>query len=160
MSQPRLPWWKGERGEWWVAGQAALIAALALAPTAWSWTAPSRGLWRGFGGLLILAGLAYAARAVIELGHNLTAFPRPRRNGFLVQTGLYAQVRHPIYGGLIIAAFGWSLWRGSGLHVGLAAALAVYVLAKAGREEAFLAARFPEYEAYRARTKRLVPRVF
>jgi protein-S-isoprenylcysteine O-methyltransferase Ste14 len=160
MSQPRRPWWKGERGEWWVAGQAVLIAGLALAPTAWTWTAPARDLWRGLGGLLILVGLVYAGRALAELGPNLTAFPRPRRTGVLVQTGIYAQVRHPIYGGLIIAAFGWALWRGSGLHVGLAAALAVYIIAKARREEAFLAARFPEYAAYRARTKRLFPRIF
>lgn len=157
MSRQRAPWWKGERGEWWVAGQAALIVALAWAPAAWGWAGHSRALWRGLGGLLILAGLGIAARAGIALGSNLTAFPKPRHDGFLVQSGIYARARHPIYGGLILVAFGWSLWLRSGLHLGLALVLALYMLAKARREEAFLAARFPEYAAYQQRTKRLLP---
>jgi protein-S-isoprenylcysteine O-methyltransferase Ste14 len=48
----------------------------------------------------------------------------------------------------------------SGLHLVLVALLAAYVHAKARREEAFLEDRFPEYASYRARTPRLIPRIF
>ena len=157
---PRPPWWKGTRGEWWVAGQGILLAAVAVAPAAWRWNAPSHTVWAALGAALIIAGLGLAVPAIIELGPNLTALPRPRRKGVLVQTGVYAEARHPIYGGLIIAAAGWALWRTSGLHLLLGGALAIYLNAKALHEEVLLRERFPEYDAYRARTKRLIPRVF
>lgn len=156
----RQPWWKGTRGEWWVAGQGILFAAILATPPAWQWSAPPSAAWRWMGIVLMVAGLALAGRALLDLGSNLTALPRPRATGSLVRTGIYAHARHPIYGGLMVAAAGFALWRASGLHLLLAAALALYMLAKARREEAFLAERFPDYEAYRARTKRLIPRVF
>ncbi|MGQ0569939.1 MAG: methyltransferase family protein [Armatimonadota bacterium] len=156
----RRSWWKGTRGEWWVIGQGVLMAALAVAPAVWRWTAPARALWVTLGVALVLAGIGLAVRAVIELGPNLTALPRPRRRGVLVQTGVYALVRHPIYGGLIIAAGGWALWRASGLHLLLAGVFAVYMNAKSLHEETLLLEVFPEYLAYRQRTKRLIPWLF
>lgn len=42
----------------------------------------------------------------------------------------------------------------------VAAVLAVYMNLKASREERFLIERFPEYASYRARTHRLIPRLF
>jgi protein-S-isoprenylcysteine O-methyltransferase Ste14 len=75
----------------------------------------------------------------------------------LVQTGVYARARHPIYGGLIVAAVGWALWRSSGVHLALAVALALYLDAKARMEERWLLERFPDSAGYRARTRRLLP---
>jgi protein-S-isoprenylcysteine O-methyltransferase Ste14 len=154
------PWWKGERGEWWVIGQGALLLTMALAPVAWPCATAPRGIWQTLGGFMILAGVGLAGRGAVELGPNLTPLPQPRPRGFLVRTGLYAHTRHPIYGGLIIAGFGWALWRSSGLHLALAVALAIYMNAKARHEETRLLARFPEYEDYRRRTRRLIPGVF
>ncbi|MDR7544169.1 MAG: isoprenylcysteine carboxylmethyltransferase family protein [Armatimonadota bacterium] len=156
----RAPWWRGERGEWWVIGQGVLLLAMALAPAAWPCSTAPRVIWQTLGGSLILAGLGVAGRGAVELGPNLTPLPEPRPRGFLVRTGLYAHTRHPIYGGLIIAGVGWALWKGSGLHLVLAVALALYMNAKARCEEGRLLARFPEYEDYRRRTKRLIPGVF
>jgi protein-S-isoprenylcysteine O-methyltransferase Ste14 len=153
-----VPWWRGHRGEWWVVGQGVLIAALALAPAVWTWAGPSRGLWRALGGVLIAAGVTLASTGIVQIGRdNLTALPHPPARATLIQTGIYARVRHPMYGGLIVAALGWALWKTSGLHLILAAALTAYLYAKAGYEESFLAARFPEYQAYRTRTKQLLP---
>jgi protein-S-isoprenylcysteine O-methyltransferase Ste14 len=143
-----------------VAGQIALMTVLALAPDFWRWTAPARDVWRGAGALLILAGVGLGGRAMLELGPNLTSLPYPRREGWLVRTGLYRRVRHPIYGGLIIAAFGWALWRVSALHVLLAAVLTLYITAKSNYEERHLLARFPEYAVYRQTTRRFIPGVF
>jgi len=95
-----------------------------------------------------------------DLGPNLSPLPRPRRDAVLVTTGAFAHTRHPIYGGMIIAAVGWALWRGSGLHLLLAAVLAVYMSAKASHEEELLRARFDAYAAYRERTRRLIPWIY
>jgi protein-S-isoprenylcysteine O-methyltransferase Ste14 len=153
----RQPWWRGPRGEWWVAGQTALILALVLARPGWTWGGPPRRILAAIGAGLILAGLAYAATAVRALGPSLSPFPRPPRRAVLVQTGVYARARHPIYGGLIVAAVGWALWRSSGVHLALAVALALYLDAKARMEERWLLERFPDYAGYRARTRRLLP---
>ena len=158
--KPRAPWWKGTRGEWWVVGQGVLMPAVVFAPPVWRWVAPGRALWVALGVALVALGLGLAARAMRDLGPNLSPLPRPRRDAVLVTTGAFVRARHPIYGGMIIAALGWALWRGSGLHLLLAAILAVYMSAKARHEEELLVARFDGYAAYRNRTKRLIPWIF
>jgi protein-S-isoprenylcysteine O-methyltransferase Ste14 len=136
------------------------MAAVVFAPPAWRWTSPGRGLWLALGAALVAIGLGFAVSAMRELGPNLSPFPRPRRDAVLVTTGAFAYARHPIYGGLIVAASGWALWRGSGLHLLLAAVLALYMNAKASHEETLLLARFEGYAAYRAGRKRLIPWIF
>jgi len=152
-------WWKGRRGEWWVVGQLALMAAVVFAPVTWPWTG-TRIPWVVPGALLVAAGLGLAAKGLRDLGPSLSPFPRPHRSATLVQTGVFAHTRHPIYGGLIIASLGWALWRASGLHLLLTVALAAYLRAKGRHEETLLLERFPDYAAYRMRTKRLIPWIF
>lgn len=87
----------------------------------------------------------------------MTPLPRPRDDAALVETGAYALVRHPIYGGLILASFGWGMVRASIVAVILAAALAVFFRMKSTHEERWLEKRYPGYPAYRARTRRFIP---
>ncbi|MDR7421550.1 MAG: isoprenylcysteine carboxylmethyltransferase family protein [Armatimonadota bacterium] len=156
----RPPWWKGARGEWWVAGQGVLLAAIALAPAAWRWSWPAPAAWRIVGAACGLTGAALAWRAIRELGPSLSPFPVPRQQAILVRSSIYARARHPIYGGLIMAAAGWALWRTSGLHLALAAVFAAYMAAKASREERFLLERFPDYAEYRSKTARFIPGLY
>lgn len=97
----------GERGEWYVVGQFALLGLLVLA----LWLTPSYSppwlIWGGWG--LAWAGLLVLLLAAWQLGRNLTALPKPKPNGYLVQTGLYRVVRHPIYCGVLLWAIGSSL---------------------------------------------------
>ena len=106
---------------------------------------------------LLACGVVLAARGVADLGRAMTPLPRPRENAELVQTGAYALVRHPIYGGLILAAFGWALLKASLIAIALAALLVAFFLLKSSREERWLEQRYPEYQAYRARTRRFIP---
>jgi hypothetical protein len=42
---------------------------------------------------------------------QLIAVPQAKKNGTLVESGIFSVVRHPIYSGFSLAAFGWSvLW--------------------------------------------------
>jgi protein-S-isoprenylcysteine O-methyltransferase Ste14 len=76
----------------------------------------------------------------------------------VIDTGPYALVRHPMYGGALLLFVGMPLALGSwwGLLVG---ALIVPVLGwRLLREEAFLAQHLPGYDAYRSRVRyRLAP---
>jgi protein-S-isoprenylcysteine O-methyltransferase Ste14 len=110
--------------------------------------------------VLLLGGGAFAVLGIVGLRENLTPNPRPREGGRLVDTGIYGIVRHPIYTGVIAAAAGWSLLAASLPGLGLAVLLAVFFDTKARREEAWLAAAYPAYPAYRRRVRKLVPFVY
>ncbi|MCU0504183.1 MAG: isoprenylcysteine carboxylmethyltransferase family protein [Chloroflexi bacterium] len=148
----------GPRGEGWVAIQGVLfvvIAASAFLPPAWE--GALRVATVATGAALIVLGGILAVRGQRDLGRSLTVFPRPRGDATLIEAGVYARVRHPIYGGLVLAAFGWGLVGASPVGLALAAVLLGFFALKSTREEAWLADRFPGYPAYRARTKRFVP---
>ncbi len=107
---------------------------------------------------LMVAGGVLIVLGGVQLGSSLTPFPAPRRGGQLSATGVYAHARHPMYGGGILLALGWSLLFASVVGLVLTIALAVFFELKARREEAWLVDRYPEYAAYRDRTpRRLVP---
>ncbi len=158
MTVQPAPWWRGARGEWWVAAQALLLMAAAVAPRAGPRVVPAGSTAAAvIVGLLGLVTIAAGAKA---LGPSLSVLPRPRGDAALVSRGIYGRVRHPIYTGVILLAAAWALNRGSLLHVALALTIAGFFAAKAAREEQWLLERFPEYEEYRNRTKRFVPSVF
>jgi hypothetical protein len=62
--------------------------------------------------------------------------------------------------GGILMSLGNAVWHRRPLGLLGAAALLVFFDAKAGREERWLEQRFPEYPAYRRRTKKLVPGMY
>ncbi len=138
--------------------QALLLVAIGLAGRAGpAWDGPLRIVTGGTGLALLAGGGILALRGSRDLRAALTPLPYPRHDGELIRTGVYAQVRHPIYGGLVVAAVGFGLLTASFVALALAAALFGFFLLKSRREEVWLVARYPEYEAYRNETRRLIP---
>ena len=131
------------------------IGASGLEHPAWSGVAGTAG--EALGAVLICCGGVLSLRGVLDLRENLTVFPKPLPGAQLVESGAYGLVRHPIYGGLILGAVGWGLFRAAPLALLLAFGLAVFFNLKSRREEIWLAEQFDGYDAYRARTKRLLP---
>ncbi len=157
MAPPRLPA-LGPRGEGWFALQLVLFALVAVSASFGpDWFGWFRVATLAAGALLIGAGSVLAIRGVVDLRENLTVFPKPVAGARLVDTGAYAIVRHPIYGGLIVAAFGWGLVGASLPALAAAAFLAAFFELKSRREELWLVERLPGYERYRRRTRKLVP---
>lgn len=149
----------GPRGEGWVAIQGVLLVMVAAA--GWSlgpdWTGVLRFVGIVLGIMGIAAGAMLVVRGILDLGGALTPVPRPRDDAELVETGVYALARHPIYGGLILGSLGWAVIQASLVAVGLAGVLGGFFVLKSAREEAWLASRFAGYPAYRTRTKRFIP---
>jgi protein-S-isoprenylcysteine O-methyltransferase Ste14 len=102
----------GPRGEGWVLIQTALLAGVVVAGLADArWPSdlqvPALVIAIIAGG----AGLLLAASAVATLGRSGSPFPKPRAASQLKQSGVFALVRHPIYGGVLLLSLAWSLAR-------------------------------------------------
>ena len=148
----------GPRGEGWLALQVIAFGAVVgagLAGPRWGASAtPWRELAAGAAGLL---GAALAVAAGVELGDQLTPFPRPVKDGQLRDRGAYALARHPIYGGVLLLGLAFALAT-SPLALGPVAAGAALLELKRRVEEAFLLRQHPSYEQYRRRVRwRLLP---
>jgi protein-S-isoprenylcysteine O-methyltransferase Ste14 len=122
-----------------------------------AWSGGPRFVTTVIGAAGIAGGLVLAVRGIRDLGSALTALPHPLPGADLVVTGVYGLVRHPIYGGLVIAAFGWGLVTASPTALLSAAVLLGFFELKSRREEVWLESRFADYAAYRATTRRLIP---
>jgi protein-S-isoprenylcysteine O-methyltransferase Ste14 len=148
----------GPRGEGWFLIQVVILGAIAMAGLLGpAWSGVPRVLTAAVGAVLIGAGGLLAVRGILDLGGNLTPFPKPREGAGLVDTGAYRLVRHPIYGGLILGAFGWGLLTASPPALLGAVVLVAFFDLKSRREEAWLVEQLDGYERYRARTRRLLP---
>lgn len=153
MTTTRVPS-LGPRGEGWVVLQFVLFGVVAwVGVVAAPWSAGSARVAATAAGLVLIAwGVVQGWMSFRDLGPSLTAMPRPHDSATMRTGGIYAHVRHPMYGAAILVAGGWALARGP-LTLVPALALAVVLDLKSRREEAFLADRYPDYEAYRDRVR-------
>jgi protein-S-isoprenylcysteine O-methyltransferase Ste14 len=115
------------------------------------------------GGVVCLAvGLWLFARSHADLGTNWSITLEVREKHQLVTQGVYQTVRHPMYSALLLYSLGQALvvpnWV-AGPSYGIA--MAILFAFRLGPEERMMLEEFgKDYEAYMARTKRLVPGVW
>jgi protein-S-isoprenylcysteine O-methyltransferase Ste14 len=86
--------------------------------------------------------------------------PHPLSGARLITDGPYRRVRHPMYGGLVLAAIGWAALSASPPTCFLAILTFVFFDLKSRREEAWLSDQFPDYDRYREHTRRLIPSIY
>jgi protein-S-isoprenylcysteine O-methyltransferase Ste14 len=116
---------------------------------------------RWVGVFLFAIGGALRLWPVFILGNRFSGLVAIQPGHKLVTTGIYSAIRHPSYLGLIISSLGWGLAFRSGVGVLLTLLLIVPVVGRMRAEEQLLRTQFgTEYEAYRARTSRLIPGVY
>ena len=113
------------------------------------------GSWWAGSTLVLLGGLGmfWAGK---DLGRALTPMPTPNGAG-LAAGGIYGLVRHPMYTGIIVIAFGLALGSGHVWTYAFALLLAAFFEVKTRVEEAFLERTYPGYDQYAARTGKFVP---
>jgi protein-S-isoprenylcysteine O-methyltransferase Ste14 len=162
--RPVEPWWKGARGEWWVAAQFALMLLLFLGPRSWprdpNQPVFTSGVQWWAGAALVVAGGALCLLAARWLGSALSPIPYPVEHAPLVQSGPFALVRHPIYTGLLAVGIGLALVTVGWLTWVYTAGLFLVLDTKSRREERWLCEKFAEYPAYQRRVRKLLPFVY
>jgi protein-S-isoprenylcysteine O-methyltransferase Ste14 len=136
-----------------VATQFTLIALIMftgpLWPTHWS-----------FRGMLVLGGVI-GLWAFLAMGlQNLRVFPEVPQHGRLIVRGPYRWVRHPMYTSVMLITLSWMVEHPLPFRLALWVGLVMTLSVKLRYEEQLLLARFPLYEEYRMRTKRLIPFLF
>lgn len=143
----------------YVAGQFILFGVLAVAVIVFPLGQYPVG--RIIGLVQIAAAFVVLALAVREFAArnrtipNIT--PTPSTAAALVDTGVYAYVRHPIYTSVLLGAVGVALVHGHYAVMLVALALIVFFTFKSRYEESLLRVAYPQYDAYMARTGRFLP---
>jgi protein-S-isoprenylcysteine O-methyltransferase Ste14 len=116
---------------------------------------------RWVGVFLFAIGGALRLWPVFVLGNRFSGLVAIQPGHKLVTTGIYGAIRHPSYLGLIISSLGWGLAFRSGAGVLLTLLLIVPIAGRIRAEENLLRTQFStEYDAYRARTSRLIPGLY
>lgn len=112
--------------------------------------------WAGVA--VTVAGHAFSIWARRHLGKYWSGTVALKHDHKIVDTGPYALVRHPIYTGLLLAAFGSAMAAGTiEALLGVAVMLPAYWI-KWRREEKIMTQEFgAAYDAYRARTRAIIP---
>jgi protein-S-isoprenylcysteine O-methyltransferase Ste14 len=146
------------RGGVWVIAQSILMLAViglgVMFPGDWT-----RISVIAIGGFLFVMGGYFGIAGVLVLGKNRTPYPQPRAGSALVQHGIYARVRHPLYTSVMLASLGWALiWQSAAAFIA-ALTLIPFFYAKAIREERWLGQTFSGYADYVRRVPRFLPRL-
>ena len=146
-------------GKYWVGAQFVWFVAIAFA-LAFDGSLAGDGLDapRVAGGLLVVVGGLLTLLSLRKLGSSLRVLPEPRAHAGLVESGPFALVRHPIYGGVLLFILGTALLVHSLLGVLLSLVFGVFFWMKSEYEERQLRIKYPGYLAYRQRvTRRFIP---
>jgi protein-S-isoprenylcysteine O-methyltransferase Ste14 len=116
---------------------------------------------RWVGVLLFATGGALRLWPVFVLGRRFSGLVAIQPGHELETAGPYAVIRHPSYLGLLVTLIGWALVFRSGAGLALAALTIPPLVARMNAEETLLRGHFgARYDAYRARTARLVPGIY
>jgi len=116
---------------------------------------------RWLGVVLYAAGGVLRLWPVYVLGNRFSGLVAIQPGHTLVTNGIYRVIRNPSYLGLLVGTLGWVLGFRSLAGVVLTALLIPPLVARMHAEETLLQSQFgAEYDAYRARTWRLIPGLY
>ena len=159
------------RGTTPVGNQSVQLGILLLFSLALLWFLPfadrrniltlKHSYWRYVGLLLCCTGLAVRIEALKTLSKQFSAYVTLQLNHRLVQHGIYAGIRHPLYLSLLLIPTGVALVFASLLALPILVLAAAFVFDRMQKEERLLAAHFgSEFEDYRRRSWKLIPFLF
>ncbi len=154
-----------DRGNRWVIVAFGLVGLLdgylpAYADRNEFWTIDGDAV-RWLGVVLFLAGGALRLWPVFVLGRRFSGLVAIQPGHTLVTSGIYGVIRHPSYLGVLVMLLGWGLAFRSWVGVLLTVLILLPLVARIRAEERLLRTQFgAEYDAYCARTSRLIPGVY
>jgi len=154
-----------DRGNRWVIWFLLIVGLIDAYVPAWC---DRNGFWtidgettRWVGVVLIALGGTLRILPVFILGDRFSGLVAIQPGHQLKTDGLYSVIRHPSYLGLLITMLGWGLAFRSWIGVLMGLLFIPIIVARIVSEERLLQSQFgAAYDAYRARTWQLIPRVY
>jgi len=139
----------GRRGEAYFFAQAALIVCIVVGGV----PVVGEPLQAVLGPLLLVSGFLVGVLSVVDLGSDsLSPYPKPVDSGNLKTTGVYSQMRHPMYTALMTVMLGLSVVTNSADRLLLTAFLYYLLEVKSDKEEIFLTEVYgSDYTDYQVR---------
>jgi protein-S-isoprenylcysteine O-methyltransferase Ste14 len=126
--------------------------------TWWLWTPTPLSKW--LAATIVLFGLWVCLWARLVLGGNWSGAVTLKKDHELIERGPYRHVRHPIYSGLLLMAFGTAILHGRASEFVFCGLILLGFWFKLRAEEEMLTRHFPDaYPQYRRRVKALIPYV-
>jgi len=159
------PGLREDRGNRWVIAALGLIGVLNAYLPAYAdrnefWTIDGDAI-RWLGVVAFALGGALRLWPVYVLGNRFSGLVAIQPGHTLGTGGVYSVIRHPSYLGLLVNSLGWALAFRSGVGLLLMALMIPPLVARIRAEEALLRSQFGgAYDAYRARTSRLIPGLY
>jgi protein-S-isoprenylcysteine O-methyltransferase Ste14 len=115
-------------------------------------------IWAGIGAAITLAGLLFTVWARVHLGKNWSGIITVKKGHELIASGPYGVVRHPIYTGLLLAAFGQAVAEGQWVRLIAVGIIFAGFWRKLRIEERWMRQQFGSaYESYSQRVSALIP---
>jgi len=105
-------------------------------------------------------GLLISGVALLQLNIHLSPFPSPKSDSKLITTGVFRYSRHPIYTGILMFMFSFSFWLGNGYKLCISFLILVLFIYKTQYEESLLQTYFEDYEKYKSKTGRFLPKLW
>eukprot|EP00198_Chlamydomonas_reinhardtii_P006283 XP_001695619.1 predicted protein [Chlamydomonas reinhardtii] len=144
----------GRRGEGWLLATLAALTMLVFPPLT------LKGLVDFLATLALTSGAIFIITALFTLGRNLSPLLQPRKKHSLVVSGIYSYVRHPMYGGLMLVAAGFTILTRNETRLAILALLWYIMERVVVTEERALSERYPEYAEYKAKVKKFLPFIY
>ena len=110
---------------------------------------------------LELLGLFIASWAIWEMQKSkLNIAPTPRKNAFLVDTGIYKWIRHPMYTSLLLVFVPMLAENINFLNISVFTVFIINLIFKLHHEEKLLLVFFEEYSEYKKKTWKMIPYIY
>jgi protein-S-isoprenylcysteine O-methyltransferase Ste14 len=112
------------------------------------------------GTAMIVVGCAVNIKGRFNLGRNWANQIKIYEEHTLVQTGMYAMVRHPLYTSIILMLYGGCVVYRNGLaFIAVTLIFIPFMYYRAKQEEVLLLQSFPQYKQYKRKTGMLFPKI-
>ena len=106
-------------------------------------------------------GFIVAALALYEMNKSkINISPTPRNGAFLVRTGIYSVIRHPMYSSLLLIFTPILISNYSVINTVVFIIFFINIILKLTYEEKLLFVFFEDYKEYASITKRIIPLIY
>ncbi len=111
--------------------------------------------------IIQITGFIVASWAIFEMKKSkLNIAPTPLKGAFLVETGIYKRIRHPMYTSLLLVFVPMIIENYNPINLSIFLVFLINLILKLEYEETLLLKFFNDYKNYQKRTSKIIPFIY